>query len=89
MLRLLGTWLPHHVLQFSQQSVHNRYERDAEVQRLTDWQWSFLLETMINLASVDARYERQLLVISGEPSSTDSPIGFTPAAHLTSAHHQI
>ncbi|MEE2764661.1 MAG: tyrosine-type recombinase/integrase [Pseudomonadota bacterium] len=38
-------------------------DRDAEVRRLTDWQWSYLLETLTELASGDAKYERHLFVI--------------------------
>ncbi|RBP27126.1 phage integrase family protein [Marinobacter pelagius] len=38
-------------------------DKDAEVRRLTDWQWSYLLETLTELASADARYERHLFVI--------------------------
>ena len=38
-------------------------DKDAEVRRLTDWQWSYLLETLTELASQDARYERHLFVI--------------------------
>jgi site-specific recombinase XerC len=37
--------------------------RDAEVRRLTDWQWSFLLETLTELASLHPKYERHLFVI--------------------------
>ena len=39
------------------------HDRDAEVRRLTDWQWSYLLETLTELASGDAKYERHLFVI--------------------------
>ena len=38
-------------------------DQDAEVRRLTDWQWSFLLETLTELASENERYERHLFVI--------------------------
>jgi site-specific recombinase XerC len=38
-------------------------DRDAEVRRLTDWQWSYLLETLTELASRDNKYERHLFVI--------------------------
>lgn len=35
----------------------------TDVRRLTDWQWSFLLETLTDLADRDERYERHLFVI--------------------------
>ncbi|PSF12149.1 integrase [Marinobacter fuscus] len=38
-------------------------DRDAEVRRLTDWQWSYLLETLTKLASEDTKFERQLFII--------------------------
>ncbi len=38
-------------------------DRDAEVRRLTDWQWSYLLETLTELASENAKFERHLFVI--------------------------
>lgn len=38
-------------------------DRDTEVRRLTDWQWSYLLETLTELASQDNKYERHLFVI--------------------------
>ena len=38
-------------------------DADAEVRRLTDWQWSYLLETLTQLASSDDRLERNLFVI--------------------------
>ncbi|MGC8118910.1 tyrosine-type recombinase/integrase [Marinobacter sp. VGCF2001] len=38
-------------------------DKDADVRRLTDWQWSYLLETLTELASTDSKYERHLFVI--------------------------
>ncbi|MBY6220724.1 site-specific integrase [Marinobacter hydrocarbonoclasticus] len=38
-------------------------DRDAEVRRLTDWQWSYLLETLTELASANAKFERHLFVV--------------------------
>ena len=38
-------------------------DRDAEVRRLTDWQWSFLLETLTELADSNPKFERNLFVI--------------------------
>lgn len=38
-------------------------DKDAEVRRLTDWQWSYLLETLTELASTKPAYERHLFVI--------------------------
>lgn len=38
-------------------------DSDAEVRRLTDWQWSYLLETLTQLASINPKFERNLFVI--------------------------
>jgi len=38
-------------------------DSDAEVRRLTDWQWSYLLETLTELASTNPKFERNLFVI--------------------------
>lgn len=38
-------------------------DADAEVRRLTDWQWSYLLETLTQLASANPKCERNLFVI--------------------------
>ena len=38
-------------------------DSDAEVRRLTDWQWSYLLETLTELASQNPKFERNLFVI--------------------------
>ncbi len=38
-------------------------DADAEVRRLTDWQWSYLLETLTQLASANPKFERNLFVI--------------------------
>ncbi|MBN7769077.1 tyrosine-type recombinase/integrase [Marinobacter daepoensis] len=38
-------------------------DRDTDVRRLTDWQWSYLLESLTELASEDASFERHLFII--------------------------
>ena len=38
-------------------------DSDVEVRRLTDWQWSYLLETLTELASSNSKFERNLFVI--------------------------
>ncbi|KEF32437.1 Site-specific recombinase XerC [Marinobacter nitratireducens] len=38
-------------------------DQDAAVRRLTDWQWSFLLESLTDLASANPKFERHLFVI--------------------------
>ncbi|NWN90582.1 tyrosine-type recombinase/integrase [Marinobacter adhaerens] len=36
---------------------------ETEVRRLTDWQWSFILETLTDAAAQNPRYERHLFII--------------------------
>ncbi|OEY67561.1 tyrosine-type recombinase/integrase [Marinobacter sp. X15-166B] len=36
---------------------------EADVRRLTDWQWAFLLESLTEAAAQDPRYERHLFVV--------------------------
>lgn len=36
---------------------------EADVRRLTDWQWAYLLETLTEAAALSPKYERHLFVV--------------------------